>query len=298
MLQTAKNLVKDTFKFVGLDVRRREAPLSTLEMYTRVYGEDAVRNRRFYNLGAGAFRHEVWTNVDNPHENYAHNFVDNPHLIPHNLDSATPLPIESNSAHLVFTSHCIEHLRDESVLRLFKEIHRVMRSGGVFRVTAPDIELCYQAYRRGDSDFFYWFAPYYDDPEAARSEGLNLPPGGASAAQIFLFAFASSMSELHAEGAPEKISDRELARLFDELGFEAALDEICSRCPPEVQKKYPWNHVTWWTKDKTMRFLKEAGFEDVYVSAYGQSVAPPLRDTNYFDTTQPRASFFVEAVKR
>ncbi|MBX3205837.1 MAG: methyltransferase domain-containing protein [Labilithrix sp.] len=298
MLQTAKNFVRDSFRFVGLDVKRREAPLSTLETYLRIYGEDAVKHRRFYNFGAGGFRHAAWTNVDNPSDNYRHNFVDNRHLIAHDLDSRKPLPIESNSAHLAYTSHCIEHLRDDSVRRFFEEAHRILGDGGIFRVTAPDIELCYRAYRRGDNDFFYWFAPHYDDPDAARKEGISLPTNGASAAQIFLFAFASSMSELHADGAPQRLSDRALERVFDELGFEGALDDICAKCPPSVQQKYPWNHVSWWTKDKTIRFLREAGFEEVAVSAYGQSLAAPLRDTNYFDATQPRVSFYVEAVKR
>lgn len=298
MLQSAKNFVKGSLKFVGLDVKRAEPPLSTLDMYVRLYGEDAVKNRRFYNFGAGGFRHEAWTNVDNPSENYKHNFVGNPHLIPHDLDSPKPLPIESNSAYLAFTSHCIEHLRDASVGRLFAEARRILRNGGVFRITAPDVELEYHAYRRGDDDFFYWFAPFTEDPDMARKEGVIVPENGPSAAQIFLFSFASSMSELHAEGAPERISDRELKRLFDELGFEKALDAICAKCPSSVQQKYPWNHLSWWTKDKTIRYLKQAGFEDISVSAHGQSCAPPLRDTNLFDTTQPRVSFYVEAVKR
>lgn len=298
MLQIAKKVVRDSLKVVGLDVKRTEAPLTTLETYTRLYGEEAVKNRRFYNFGAGGFRHDAWTRVDNPSDNYRHNFVDTTDLIAHDLDSGKPLPIDTSTAHLAYTSHCIEHLLDDSVLRLFGEVHRILRDGGVFRISAPDVELCYRAYRRKDTDFFYWFAQHYDDPAAAIREGLALPKGGPSAAQVFLFAFASSMSELHAEGAPVRISDSELERLFDEHGLEGALDAICAKCPPAVQRKYPWNHVNWWTKEKTIRYLKQAGFEDVSVSAYGQSMAPPLRDPLYFDSTQPRVSFYVEAVKR
>lgn len=298
MLQIAKKVVRDSLKVVGFEVTRAEEPLTTIATYSRLYGDDAVRHRRFYNFGAGGFRHEAWTRVDNPSENYRHNFVETADLIAHDLDSKKPLPVDTGSAYLAYTSHCIEHLRDDSVRELFSEVHRILRNGGVFRISAPDIELCYRAYRRGDDDFFYWFAQHYNDPVAARREGLALPEGAPSAAQIFLFAFASSMSELHAEGGPERISDRELKRLFDERGLEGALDAICAKCPLEVQKKYPWNHINWWTKDKTIRYLRQAGFEDVSVSAYGQSLAPPLRDTRFFDSTQPRVSFYVEAVKR
>lgn len=297
MLQSAKNLVKRSFESVGLEVKRTQAPLTTLDTYVRLYGEEAVRNRRFYNFGAGGFRHEAWTNVDNPSEHYRHNFEDNPHVLPHDFESSERLRIDSESAQLAYTSHCIEHLRDDSVLRLFGEAHRILRPGGIFRVTAPDIDLCYRAYKNGDRHFFYWFEPLTKDPEAARKELLILPPTGPSPAQMFLFTIASSVSELHADGAPERISDRELERMVEAHGLERALDEVCAKCPADVQRKHPWNHINWWTKSKTLTFLKNAGFEDVYVSAYGQSMAPVLRDTKYFDSTQPGVTFYVEARK-
>jgi hypothetical protein len=85
--------------------------------------------------------------------------------------------------------------------------------------------------------------------------------------------------------------------MFDEEGFERTLEYCSSKCPPELQQKYPGNHVNWWTKEKVHASLTRAGFSNVYVSAYGQSFAAPLRDTNYFDNTQPRISFYVEATK-
>lgn len=297
MLQPAKNLVKRSLEYVGLDVKRVQAPLTTLDMYTRLYGEEAVRNRRFYNFGAGAFRHEAWTNVDNPSDHYRHNFADNPQLIAHDLGSSDALRIDSASAHLAYTSHCIEHIEDGAARHFFAEVHRILRPGGIFRITVPDVDLFYRAYKNRDPDFFYWFGPLNKDREAARKELLDIPNAGASVAQMFLFSIASSVSTLHADGAPERISDQQLERMFEERGFERTLDDVCAKCPPAVQRKHPWNHINWWTKAKTVSFLKQAGFEDVQVSAFGQSLAPPLRDTKYFDSTQPGVSCYVEAVK-
>jgi len=295
MVQRVKNLIKRGFRSVGLDVRRTPPPLTTRDLYVRLYGENAVRNRRFYNFGAGTFRHEVWTNVDNPSDYYQPNFENNPGLLPHDLESTKPLPIANGTAELAYTSHCIEHVRDTAVARLVEEVHRIIRPGGIFRVTAPDMALFYEAYKKRDADFFYWFDKFNRDPEEAKRAYLNVPPGGASLAQMFLFEFASTASELHADGAANRVSDAELDRMFEEKGFEATLDFCSARCPPELQKKYPGNHVNWWTKNKAIAFLQRAGFREVYASAYGQSFAPPLRDTDYFDNTQPRLSFYVEA---
>lgn len=297
MLQGAKNLVKRSFRSVGLDVKWVQPPLTTLELYRRLYGDEATRSRRFYNFGAGTFRHEAWTNVDNPSDFYRENFEKNPGLLAYDLECLEPLPIEANSAELAYTSHCIEHISDAAVARLFQGAHRILKPGGFFRVTAPDMDLFYRAYKKRDADFFYWFDKFNKDREEAKRAFLDVPPGGASLAQIFLFEFASTLSEIHADGAPERVSDSQLDQMFDQIGFEKTLDYCSSKCPPELQQKYPGNHVNWWTKEKTIAFLRRAGFKDVYVSAYGQSLAPPMRDTNYFDSTQPRLSFYVEAAK-
>jgi SAM-dependent methyltransferase len=296
MVQSAKNILKQTFKTVGLEVKRRQPPLTTLSLYERLYGEEATRERRFYNIGAGTFRHEAWTNVDNPSDWYRENFKRNPGVIEYDLQSLQALPIESNSAPLAYTSHCIEHIDTAAAAKLFEEVHRILKPGGVFRVTAPDMDLFFRAYRAQDREFFYWFEPY-NSPEAGKEILLSVPPGGASLAQIFMFEFASTASEIHADGAPERISDKQLAEMFEERGFEATLDFCTSKCPPELQKKYPGNHINWWTKDKLVASLKAAGFSNVYVSGYGQSLAAPMRDTNYFDNTQPRISLYVEATK-
>src|SRR6266567_3526059 len=112
MLQSTKNLVKRSFNVVGLDVKRKQPPRTTLDLYARLYGDEAVRQRRFYNFGAGGFRHAAWSNVDNPSDFYRHrhNFKNNPYLITHDLESSEPLPIESDCAYLAYTSHCIEHI--------------------------------------------------------------------------------------------------------------------------------------------------------------------------------------------
>jgi hypothetical protein len=43
--------------------------------------------------------------------------------------------------------------------------------------------------------------------------------------------------------------------------------------------------------------LNESSRKQQNVSGWGQSVIPPLRDTNLFDNTHPKISLYVEALK-
>lgn len=47
------------------------------------------------------------------------------------------IPFKSASFDGVFCAHVIEHLRSEDALKLLKEVHRVLKSGGIFIVQTP-----------------------------------------------------------------------------------------------------------------------------------------------------------------
>jgi len=43
--------------------------------------------------------------------------------------------------------------------------------------------------------------------------------------------------------------------------------------------------------------LRKAGFSKIFLSGYGQSFSPVLRNTDLFDNTHPEISLYVEAIK-
>jgi hypothetical protein len=88
-----------------------------------------------------------------------------------------------------------------------------------------------------------------------------------------------------------------LTRLFETLPYDQALDACVARCPIEVQRRYPFNHINWWNRDKAIRLLTAAGFAHPYPSGYGQSASPVMRNTTLFDSTHPSWSLYVEARK-
>lgn len=77
-------------------------------------------------------------------------FVDSPEWI--NLDflPASPsvnqanllgrLPLPSESANLVYSSHFLEHIPKADVSAFLKECHRVLKPGGVMRLVLPDLQ--------------------------------------------------------------------------------------------------------------------------------------------------------------
>lgn len=246
----------------------------------------------FYNIGAGSFRHPYWCNIDFKSNWYSHEMD-----IELDLMTLPDWPIESESAEAAYTSHTVEHLTNEAVQKVFNEAYRILKPGGIFRVTTPNIDLALQAYARNDRSYFYW-ADNYSTPAEMKRIGINKPMNEASIKQLLIYHFASSVSELHVDGSKHRISDNEARRLFfkkDSLYY--ALDFCTSRCELSVQAKYPGNHINWWNDVKLYDMLRKAGFKKVYRSGYGQSAHPAMRDTNLFDSTHPKISIYMEAKK-
>ena len=289
-----KIAIRRLFNTLGCDISEIQKE-NYPDLYCKLYGVDAVEKRRFYNIGAGNFRHPAWTNVDHKSDWYKKSQGKSVG-INWDLLSLTPIEVQSNSAEVVYSSHTVEHITDETALNMFKESHRILKKNGIFRLTMPDIDLHFRAYKEDDRHFFYWIDRYSQSKKYEKIK-LNMSLHKASIQQIFLWSFASSASKLHTDGSPERINDNELDSIFREKQYEDALDHCTSKCSLDVQMKYPGNHINWWNKEKTFRMLRLAGFENIYLSGYGQSFCPVLRNTLLFDRTKPKISLYVEASK-
>ena len=199
------------------------------------------------------------------------------------MTSQKPLPAESNTIKVVYTSHVIEHLSDECVQFYFAEVHRCLQSGGFFRITCPDIDLEYDAYCRGDLTFFAWPTPW-----GTRSFSLE---------QRFLEHFGTALTFNHPETDCYKYTDEEIRNVFSKLSKEEALNFFIKQIPLRSKHSYPENHVNWFNVDKIQAMLKKAGFENVYESRYSQSKCLLMRNPQLFDSTVPSLSLYVECQK-
>lgn len=70
------------------------------------------------------------------------------------LDAYRRLPFADATFAIVFAEHMIEHLRIDRVPAFLREVHRVLRPGGLFRVSSPDLGLFVAKYAAGEATFF------------------------------------------------------------------------------------------------------------------------------------------------
>lgn len=294
MLKLIKRLAHKGLERYGYQVLKKQAinPDYKIPLYESLFDKDSLDKKRFYNIGAGGFFHPFWTNVDfynSWYKKYASNIG-----IHFDLMKCEALPIESSSAEIVYTSHTIEHITDQAISNMFNEAYRILKPGGCFRITAPDVNNWYRAFQKNDRHFFDDSIAYYSSPSVMSELDIHAMDQ-ASLGSIFQYYFSATTSPLTKYDTKRKFSDEELIAIFVERSYSDALTYICSHCYFDPDKT--GYHINWVNAEKVVSMLREAGFSDIYVSAFGQSYSPVLRDIMLFDNTVPEWSCYVEAFK-
>jgi predicted SAM-dependent methyltransferase len=86
--------------------------------------------KTYLNLGCGERFHPDWVNIDLT--------ANRTGVISHDL--AKGIPFQSNHADAVYLAAVFEHIRREDAAPFLREIHRVLKPGGIVRVAVPDLE--------------------------------------------------------------------------------------------------------------------------------------------------------------
>ena len=71
-------------------------------------------------------------------------------FIHHNL--AAGIPLEDEVAHYIFSSHFFEHLYQNEASHLLTDCHRVLKEGGLLRISIPDLEYAIGLYESGEKE--------------------------------------------------------------------------------------------------------------------------------------------------
>ena len=64
-------------------------------------------------------------------------------------DLRRPFPFADGSVDTIYTSHTLEHFTKKEGERFLKECHRVLKTGGIFRIVVPDLESIISNYISG-----------------------------------------------------------------------------------------------------------------------------------------------------
>lgn len=264
---------------LGIEARRIPKEILDVSEYEELERPEVPR---YVNIGAGGFFHPYWHNLDNPNDYYSDSQKGRLH-IQYDLTSHQALPFDDNSLKVAYSSHVIEHIHDDDVEYLFHEIYRCLRPSGYFRITCPDMDLEYDAYRRGDASFWKWPNAY----------GIF----NTSIEQKFLDHFATALTETHPYMKCEKCSNEYVRNAFDKLPKEEAFELFVKKLPREIEKNFTGDHINWFNSAKIIKMLKRANFSNIRESKFGQSHCAILRDKRLFDSTCPELSLYIECQK-
>lgn len=260
---------------------RRDLELNAAydEMYARLYSTDALEKRPFINFGPGSFWHKYWQTADRTYDGQTWselrgNGYEMRIDIAWNLLEGARVDCPDNSIHLCYSSHVVEHAWDADVAAFFAEVYRILRRGGVFRVTCPDASLGVRAWRRGDADYYM------------RHRGK--PPAYGLLNDCSLVTHPDNGFRVRPHTADAFLSG--FPTVFE------ALDRASELSDRQLQHRVG-AHVNWFSGKKLTRLLEQAGFKRIYESRYGQSISPVLRDTRYFDKTDPHMTCYIDALK-
>lgn len=70
-------------------------------------------------------------------------------------DATRPLPLKDSSVECIYTSHMFEHLSRTGAKNFLKEARRVLKNGGVLRISVPDLRIAIEEYLQfRDADAF------------------------------------------------------------------------------------------------------------------------------------------------
>lgn len=64
----------------------------------------------------------------------------------HFADATKSIPLETSSVDCIYTSHMVEHLSQNGARSFLREAHRVLKVGGVVRISVPDLRIAVNEY--------------------------------------------------------------------------------------------------------------------------------------------------------
>lgn len=259
-------------------VEGRETKVPYLRLGIRRKLRAAIQDGPKLNIGPGArWRRAGWLRLD-------HYVTDADIRL--DLRDGKPIPLPSHSVLKIFTSHVIEHLDDRAVDVLFRECHRILRFGGLLRVSCPDVEKAVTQHRLGLCD--------------PNNEVVTRTMVHARSHHKLLNVIASFRAPEY-RGIKNDLGGT--AYSGGPLASEQEVEERLRTCPlgefaAWVHSLIPENstyraHINAWWPQRVLDALRRAGFRSVRISSFRGSSDAELRLPGF--DNRPTISLFAEA---
>lgn len=281
------------------DKRKRQQDEFSDLVYSENYGSETLARRPFINFGPGSFRQKYWRTADKIYsanggklwsESRGKGFREK---IDYEWDMyrKQPIEIEEGALEIVYASHIVEHAYDEDNDFFFRDVLRILKPGGIFRLTAPNIDLGLRAAQSGDYTY-YGLSQFLRGGRHRR----NVFGTADERLPIEWFVIENCSLLVRKENSTYLTPEQCRKFLWSSPDVYATLSKASVLSDRGLNERVA-AHVNWFNPEKIARMLKSAGFRSIIPSAYGQSISAVLRDTRYFDNTNPLVSWYVDAIK-
>lgn len=248
--------------------------------FNKIYENDYGKLKRV-NLGAGPyFARDGWISAD-----YLPNFEKNNKNMVHLDLSKDPDKLPFNNLEAIYTSHTIEHFTLDVSARILRSAYNSLQPGGYLRICVPNAQLILDKVRADDLDYFVFLESFFSFHTGKK---INVHDFG-----------------LHLLSQPLCKYDRKTIRKKD--GTEYFKELLRTKTDKEIihilndlkhkQDNIGTYHLSAYSEELLIEKLKEAGFSNVYGSAFMQSRYTAMREVPIFDGTHPWMSLYVEAIK-
>ena len=236
----------------------------------------------FLNLGSGPLWKDPMTiglDINGEVEEFG-THIENKCDMEFDLSSFNQMPFQDNRFDGVYSSHCFEHLRDRNAKHLMGDIRRILKPGGCFRVTVPNIDLYFKNYDRRNLSFFNWIK----DKDVYKYDS-----------------WLRFITREFAGPVVDDYSDDFLIELYESKGsdeYKIFFGDESDKCSIK-ERLIPDLHKTFWTPNKMIAFLKEKGFSRAYETSRFESDIPYFcqKTNTSFNNTRPHISMYIEGIK-
>jgi len=248
-------------------------------------------DRLMINVGGGHFIKRHWRTLDVPYG--VRKYWKGTIHYQHDLCSKTPWPFIDNSVYIFYSSHTLEHIHPTWLAHNLKEAYRCLKPGGGFRITVPDYDLAYDAYKKGNLTFFH--KDQYNLPN------INIYKDDYDGKHMLEYAFLRYFS-YHMW---KRLKVEEIQKLFKTLDRYNFADELVNNQPIDLvgTKANIGAHVNWFNPDKLVKVMEDAGFVEVAIMKRHKSRFKEISNdkvtsrTSGFDNSYPLISCYVEGYK-
>ena len=125
-----------------------------------------IKNIKLH-IGCGTLYKDGWINIDNNSDN-------NIEKLDINHDLSTGLPFDDLTVDYIYNEHFIEHLSREDGLKFMDECHRVLKIGGILRISCPDLDTIIDGYINDTWREQSWVKTYHYEWIESKCQMLNL----------------------------------------------------------------------------------------------------------------------------